>query len=268
MIWGWSASLLSRSHPTTPETVRAASDPRHVAEGKRLTAMLGCPNCHGDDLRGKLLVDEPMVARLHASNLTLAAQQMNDAQLGQAIRQGVRANGSALVVMPSEMYVHLNDDELAALLGYLRSLAPGGTPTPPVDLRPVGRLGLVMRELLPAPALVAIARQKLPPAIEGHAKGRHVALTTCSECHGPDLAGQPGSSGGAGVPDLAIAAAYDAEAFRRLMRTGVAREDRELRDMSKIARVRFAHFTDEEIAALHAYLKARADALQRPAPAQ
>jgi mono/diheme cytochrome c family protein len=263
VIWGWSAWLLSRSHPVTSETVRAASDQQHIDNGKRLAVVFGCTHCHGADLRGEVLVDEPMMAVLYASNLTLAAQRMTDAQLAQAIRQGVRIDGRALFVMPSEMYVHLKDDELAAVLGYLRSLPPGGSPTLPVQVGPIGRLGLVMREFLPVPELVATARQKLPLVIDGHAQGRHVALTACSECHGPDLAGLPGS------PDLAIAAAYDAEAFRRLMRTGVGRGDRPLKElMSESSRVRFAHFTGEEVAALHAYLKARAEALQRPAPAK
>lgn len=42
------------------------------------------------------------------------------------------------------------------------------------------------------------------------------------------------------------------------MRTGVAVGSREVGLMSDVARSRFRHFTDAEIRALHAFLKARA----------
>jgi hypothetical protein len=52
------------------------------------------------------------------------------------------------------------------------------------------------------------------------------------------------------------------------MRTGIARADRELGLMSEVARSRFAQLTDEEVDALHAYLKARTDARQSPVVAR
>jgi len=53
---------------------------------------------------------------------------------------------------------------------------------------------------------------------------------------------------------LAIAAAYDLEAFRTVLRTGVPLGGRQLRTMDRVARRDFSHLTDEEIAAIHAYL--------------
>jgi hypothetical protein len=54
-------------------------------------------------------------------------------------------------------------------------------------------------------------------------------------------------------------AAYTRENFNRLMRTGKALGDRELRAaMSRVARRRFSRFTDAEIADLYDYLVARA----------
>jgi hypothetical protein len=56
-------------------------------------------------------------------------------------------------------------------------------------------------------------------------------------------------------PDLRIAAGYTLEQFTHFMRTGKARE---LKLMSDMARRRFSHFTEDEIAELHGYLVARA----------
>jgi cytochrome c553 len=81
--------------------------------------------------------------------------------------------------------------------------------------------------------------------------GKYLALTSCTECHGQELIGSTETS----TPDLAIAASYSDQAFERLMRTGIALGDRELRSKSKVARKRFAHFTGNEIRALHRYLQ-------------
>jgi hypothetical protein len=56
-----------------------------------------------------------------------------------------------------------------------------------------------------------------------------------------------------------IAASYDPADFERLLRTGKAAGNRELRLMSASSRIRFATLSDAEIAALHGYLKARAE---------
>jgi mono/diheme cytochrome c family protein len=263
VVWGLSEAIVARTYTATAETVRAATSPEQVIIGKRLAAVFGCSDCHGPALQGKLFFDEPNVARVHTPSLTRAAQRFSDTQLAQSIRQGIRPDGRALFAMPSEMYVHLRDDELAAVLGYLRSLPVGGEPMPPIEWRILGRVALVAGELGSAPPRVAKAKSKLPLDAAERAKGRHTALTACSECHGPDLGGLPGPVGLPDTPDLAIAAAYDIDAFRRLMWTGVARGDRELGLMSAVARSRFSHLTDDEVDQLHAYLKARAEALQR-----
>jgi hypothetical protein len=51
-------------------------------------------------------------------------------------------------------------------------------------------------------------------------------------------------------------AAYSADAFTRLLRTGVPSSERELVVMSDRARTGLSHLTDPEIAALYTYLHA------------
>jgi hypothetical protein len=57
-------------------------------------------------------------------------------------------------------------------------------------------------------------------------------------------------------PDLRMVAGYERADFIRLMRTGRAAGDRELRMMSDVARGRYRHFTDDEIGAVYDYLHA------------
>lgn len=81
--------------------------------------------------------------------------------------------------------------------------------------------------------------------------GKYIAMTSCSECHGSDLRGGADDFS----PPLTIVAAYTLENFTTLMQTGVPIGGRELDLMAEVAKNRFSHFTDSEIASLHAYLK-------------
>jgi hypothetical protein len=62
---------------------------------------------------------------------------------------------------------------------------------------------------------------------------------------------------------MASAAAYSLEQFRTLMHTGKGLGDRELREMSAVARESLSALTDGEIEAIHSYLVTRA---QQPRP--
>ena len=111
----------------------------------------------------------------------------------------------------------------------------------------------------PAPGMPAA------PALPGASIERGAAIAergvpeervaACSECHGSDLTGDPL----AGSPDLSMAAAYELADFSKLMRTGKGAGGRDLGLMSEVAKGRFAHFTEDEIAAIHAYLVARSE---------
>ena len=81
-------------------------------------------------------------------------------------------------------------------------------------------------------------------------RGRYLAMTSCSECHGDDLRGIPEEE----IPSLAIVAAYPLDDFRNLMRTGKPVGGRTLELMKDVSLSRFAYFTDAELGDLHAYL--------------
>jgi mono/diheme cytochrome c family protein len=86
-------------------------------------------------------------------------------------------------------------------------------------------------------------------------------MTNCTECHGPALFGLKDGPGGQPTPDLRVAAGYDLEQFKTLMRTGVTPAGKPLGMMREVAVGAFAHMTDAELAAVHAYLVERAKRL-------
>ena len=258
-----SSYILREKHPVAPETVQAAVGPEAIAKGRRLGRLYGCQGCHGEDLRGQAYNSDRRRARHYAPNLTRIAPRYTDAELAQAIRQGVRpTTRQALWGMPSASFATLSDTELAQVMAFVRSQPAGGarepSDTPGLRGRLAilrGRTGDLVRGERSAPDLIAAARAQ-PPADLGflYAQGRHLAATVCSECHGSDLRGDRREGGS----DLVVVRSYDLARFQRLLRTGAAPDGRDLGEMSEVARKDLHVFTDAEIAALYGYLRARA----------
>lgn len=260
VIFIWSETILRRGHTASTEALPAPSA-SEMAEAPRLARVLGCLSCHGEGLKGKLMFDAPGVAKVFAPNITEVAAKASDQQLAAGIRQGIGHDGRALFIMPSPQYSRLTDKETAALVGWIRTLPRAEGQTRGLTAGPIGRLGLVMGSFRPGPDGVAEYRTQAPIAVgPEHEPARHMAATSCAECHGPALMG--GSVGpDEKAPDLRVAAGYDAAQFRTLMKTGRPPTGKDLGLMSEVARNDFSHLTDAEIDALHAYLVARAKRL-------
>lgn len=256
-VWIVSNRAVHARAAPRPERLAGAT-PAELADGPRQLKVLGCVSCHGEGLRGNLFFDEPNVAKLHAPNLTLIAAKASDQQLAQGIRQGIGHEGHALFAMPSAQYARLTDGEVAALIHAIRALPRGGKQTPPVQLGPIGRIGIATGKFKPQPKLVEEYAQQMPADFGPElARGRHLAMTNCAECHGPSLnGGEP--KPGLKAPDLDIAGAYDLAGFTRLMREGVPPGSKKLQLMDDISRNDLKHLRDDEIEAIHAYLAERA----------
>jgi cytochrome c553 len=226
-----------------------------VEHGERLSLVLGCVGCHGDQLRGESFREAKGFGSLYASNLTMRVPRYTDAQLKKTLRSGRRPDGSDLWVMPSEMYAHLSEPDMDGLIAYLRTLKPGGKDTPPPRIEAGWRAETAKGKFLPSAAYVA-DNLKNPPYSAGptHSRARMIAMTACTECHAPKLEGFPNDT-----PNLDLVGAYSPEQFATLMRTGKPVSGKELRMMSGVARQRFSKLTDQEVSELYAYLKARAE---------
>ena len=257
--WVWFASehaLASRTGGGPEHLARPT--PAQLADGEREARTSGCFSCHGDGLRGNKMFDEPLVGTVWAPNLTRVAAGASDAQLARAIRRGIGVDGRSLLIMPSEVFQHLSDQETAALIAVIRRQPRFGGATPGNSYGPLGRLGLAMGKFKAAPTLVAEYASKEPLRVgPQYEPGRRLAVLKCSGCHAADLTGQeigPGEKS----PDLTIAGAYNLGAFRTLLRTGRPAGGQKLPMMGPTARSDLSHLTDAEIAQLHGYLVARA----------
>lgn len=236
--------------PITFEGALVENATAKVAHGERLTRVLGCRGCHGKELQGERFYE------LYASNLTRDIPAYSDAQLVRLLREGVHPSGRDVWAMPSELFQHLTEPDMDALIAYLRTLKPAGGPTQPALPFEAETKKLIAAGVIkPAADFVRESQAKGPLDLgPSHEFGRYITRVTCSECHGPEL------KGGGDTPDLITAGAYSREEFEKLITQGVPTGGRKLKElMVDVAQGRFAHLTPGERDVLYAYLKARAE---------
>ncbi len=160
-----------------------------VARGEYLVrGPMGCGNCHtplgpqgpvaGQELAGRLVEDNPMFTA-YAPNITPGGPvaDWTDAELGRAIREGLRPDGSLIgPPMPFTFYRGISDTDLQSIVMFLRSLPPVENVVP----------ASVYRIPLPpayGPAVEHVAAPAPGITVEW---GRYVAgLAHCMECHTP-----------------------------------------------------------------------------------
>lgn len=250
-----------RAQQPAPPAIRFAqvAGQSQLQHGERLTFVLGCNGCHGRNLQGQPWDEEPDLAVSYSSNLTRALPGYSDALLDRAVRQGVRADGTPLWGMPSEIFTELNPEDLAAVIAFLRTIPPAGEVHPRIVFGPRGRREVAAGTYPSAPQLVRTLRGQGPVRFDAnHDRARYMIRATCGECHGVTLAGRRTPEEPRGPPDLSVAGAYTRADFHRLLRTGVAMGNRQVGLMSQVARNRFSHLTDAEVDAIYDYLSARA----------
>lgn len=214
--------------PTRAPALR--SDAASLERGRYLYASRGCTDCHGANGAGRLFLDDGNGLRIAGPNITsgpggvVAGYRPEDWVL--SIRHGVNPQGRPLMIMPSEDYNRLTDDDLASLIAYVRALPPSA----------------------PVPEGVTVAH------------GEYVA-NMCQGCHGAGLAGGrvPGSP-----PDwppaanltpgegTALALYPDADSMIAMFRSGQRPDGAAVKVMPFES---LSEMSDTDLRALHLYLK-------------
>ena len=134
---------LSQTYEIEVTSIDVPADALSIAEGERLARLRGCNGgCHGDSVNGEIFIDLFDGTHIAAPDLARIAQDYSNAELQGAIRHGVRPDGTSLLsIMPSSMFYGLGNDELAAIIAFLRSQTP--VDTQPIE-RTVGPLASIM----------------------------------------------------------------------------------------------------------------------------
>ncbi len=131
-----------------------------------------------------------LLAKVYSTNLTADKEtglgNWTDQQIRDALVKGIRPDGERLLpVMPYEAYSGMAEEDLQALIAYLRTLKPVRKPTPQLKTwAPFYRpLATFVWSKLFAQSFDAPAKSPQGGAARGHYLVEHVAL--CGDCHTP-----------------------------------------------------------------------------------
>ncbi|MFI5372015.1 MAG: c-type cytochrome [Candidatus Eisenbacteria bacterium] len=249
-----------------PVAARSLSvDSVKVARGAHLAA-LSCSGCHSPD-HGNVLSGSagnfaaeptPKMGTLWAPNLTASGvlAAYSDAEIERAMREGIRRDGTALVVMPSVDLRWLSPSDMDAILAFLHSQPRVDRVLPARHLNASGYL-FVGAGLIPTSVQERSRTPAEVPEEPGAEYGAYmVAVTGCRQCHGPTLHG--GSAGpGMSAPDIAsLAQQGSLKLFERAVRMGVGHDGRAL-DPQRMPWITFRTLSDVEMASIYEYARTR-----------
>ena len=249
-----SSRMLAARHPLPARPLGVPVLPGDAAEGLRLAHLNGCFACHGAQLNGRVMSRGVFGSRLTAPNLTRTTAHMSDDQIAAAIRYGVRPDGTALFEMPSADFIALSGSDTAAIIAYLRTLAPKPDAAEKTqwnfDARLLLAMGFIRNE---AQAVDPSSRGPERTPKDAPALGRYLTQAQCTACHGPDLGGDPQLHS----PDLrATARHYTFAQFQHFFATGQARKGHDAKIMSHAIDTALKYLKPAETAAIYAYLTA------------
>ncbi len=228
---------------------------RHVAE------IRGCLGCHGADLAtGEVFADEKSpIGILHASNITAGKGgiQYTDQDWIRALRHGLGKDSKSLWFMPSHEICGLSNQDMGALISYVKKQPPVDKTTPPKSLKPLGRILTFMGEfpLLPAEKIDHNAQyvDDVKPAVDAE-YGKYLAVT-CTGCHTDSFKGGPSHSPEQPpIPDISSTGNlgnWTQQEFVQLFHTGKTPEGRVL---SKYMPVKAFTYSDDELKAIYLFL--------------
>jgi mono/diheme cytochrome c family protein len=244
--------------------IKSTNDPAVLARGKHLVESLAAcatKDCHGADLAGGNSLKMGPVGTFTGPNITPKgiATVYSDAELARLIRYGVKKDGRSVRFMVVQDFNWLPDDDVTAIVSYLRT-APGiDKPNGPNEVGIIGKV-LDRKDQFIADVARFIAARKieLAPKPSPTAEYGKFVAHTCSGCHGEHYSGGhiPGTP--KSFPDPLNLTPHETglkgwtyEDFTKLLETGVRKNGKQLDPFMPIEAT--AKADDTEKRALYAY---------------
>jgi mono/diheme cytochrome c family protein len=234
---------LTRSYPNIPvETVNISTNSDGIARGRHIAIIWACTKCHGEDLSGTLLADDPILGTIPASNLTSGnggiANTYADTDWIRAIRHGVKPDSRVEIFMYN--YSTMSDQDLGDLIAYLKQIPPVDSDFPAMRLGPLIPIAPALGLLTPAAELIdhGAPRPANPEPSATKEYGRYLSAI-CFNCHGTNLAGKLRN--------------WKQDDFIRAVKTGILPDGKQLGSAMPLKT--YGEMNDMELAALWLYLQ-------------
>ncbi len=265
-VYAVSGSKMSTTYDVDVKPVAIPTDSNSIERGRHIAVTRSCNDCHGKDFSGGTIADGPFfVGYLYGPNLTRGkggvGAQRKDIDWVRAIRHGISHENKALVVMPSNEYYFLSDEDLGCLIAYLKSLPPVDKKMPELSLGPLLRALYLAGEVGMAAEKIdhAAPHPEAPPVAVSIEYGSYLSHS-CVGCHGDGLSGGsiPGAppewKPAANITPAGNIGKWSETDFIRTFRTGTTPDGRSL-DPKSMPWPNFGQMTDTELKALLTYLR-------------
>ena len=253
---------LNSAAAVSGKSVIVPTDADAVARGKHLATISSCNECHAPDLSGTAFQDGAPIGYIPAANLTPGGigGDYTDADWELAIRHGVAPDGRTLVIMPSYHYDSYSDEDLGALIAYLKSVP---AVTDDLGERNITFPGTIIFGVFGYSAWGAAAVDHAnisgtAPAMGETADygGYLINITSCGSCHADNLAGNADPNAGPLGPNITMGGElqeWSKEDFLTLMRTGTKPTGTQISD--EMPWRAYSAMSDEELGAIWLYLQ-------------
>jgi cytochrome c553 len=265
-VYSVSSRHFGKKYDLTVAAVAVPTDSASIASGARFaSAITKCVDCHGANLQGQIMMNDPAFAVLAASNLTagkggVAKDYKTDADWVRAIRHGVRPDGRPLIIMPSEMYNELTDHDLGQIIAWVKSRPAQDNELPAPKVGPIAR-SLFTAGKLPVLSAEIIDHARPSTVIEPSVSveyGEYLAVVGgCKGCHTANLAGgpshEPGGIWPANLTPAGRLGKWSEADFFAALRTGKRPDGSNIDPSMPWALT--SQMTDDEIRAVWLYLK-------------
>lgn len=257
---------LNKTYDFPPSNLTLPTDAESMEIGKHRVESL-CSGCHGEDLGGITnWFDSPPLGTIDSANLTAGeggvGQEYTTEDYVRAIRHGVNAQGKPIFMPAVASTAYISDEELAAIIAYIKTLPPVDHQTNGQKFSPVARImvGAGVLGKLPAESVSHETNVSAPPVGVSAEYGEYLVNThDCHLCHGPNMNGGP-------FPDPTIKkispnltpggelAFWTEEQFINTIRTGTTPSGHQL-DAKLMPWDSYKNFYDDELKAIWLYFQ-------------
>ncbi len=221
IVYQKTEARLNKVYDIPKEVVVIPTDAQSIARGKHIYQFRGCQSCHGgsdaynplllqsqadgslphniediDRLQGNIYMDDPAVGKVIATNLTSGkggvADKYTDETWARAIRHGIRYDGKPLLFMPSSEFYYMSDEDLGAVIAYVKSVPPVDNELPASQVSMTGRILMTLVPavtFMPAELIPHDAPRPVAPTVAVTPEYGEYLTHSCKVCHGPTMSG-------------------------------------------------------------------------------
>lgn len=260
-------SRLTRTYDFPPSNITIPTDEASIEYGRHRAETL-CQGCHGPDLSGiENWFSAGPLGTVDSANLTsgeggFGREAASDEDYVRAIRHGIDPEGKPIFMPAVVSTAHLSDEDLGAIIAYVKSVPPVDHITNGHNFTPLAKILLVMGVLpqLPVETVSHEVHVSAPERGVTAEYGEYMVNTNdCRICHGPQLNGGP-------FPDPTVkfispnltaggeVFLWSEAQFINTIRTGATPSGHEL-NPERMPWKDYRFMTDDELKAIYLYLQ-------------